>query len=75
MAGFLSGKAFAANQIEFVNLIVDHLTDHGVMPASTLYESPFTDVAPHGPDGMFTSDEVNSLVAVLDAVRATATAG
>jgi type I restriction enzyme R subunit len=75
LAGFLTGKALAANQVEFVNLIVEHLTDHGVMPASALYESPFTDVAPQGPEGIFTSDEVNGLVAALDAVRATAVGG
>ena len=73
-AGFLAGKTLNANQIEFVNLIVNHLTDHGVMPAALLYESPFIDVAPRGPDGIFTSAQVNELVAVLDRVRASALA-
>ena len=31
LAGFAEGKTLSANQIEFVNLIVDHLTEHGVM--------------------------------------------
>ena len=31
LAGFMAGKALSANQIEFVNLIVDHLTEHGAM--------------------------------------------
>lgn len=73
-AGFLSGKALSANQIEFVNLIIEHLTEHGVMGAALLYESPFTDVTPHGPDGLFTSEEVDELIGVLDQVRATAVA-
>jgi hypothetical protein len=30
-AGFLAGKNFNANQIEFVNLVVDHLTEHEVL--------------------------------------------
>lgn len=72
MAEFLAGKTFAANQIEFVNLVVDQLTDQGVVPAAALYESPFTDIAPEGPEAIFTADEVNRLVVVLDAVRATA---
>ena len=33
LAGFLSGKTLSANQIEFVDLIVNHLTEHGIMDA------------------------------------------
>jgi type I restriction enzyme R subunit len=74
LGDFLAGKVLGANQIEFVNLIVNHLTEHGVMDASLLYESPFTDLTPHGPDGLFTSKQVDELLAVLDRVRATALA-
>jgi type I restriction enzyme, R subunit len=74
VAGFLSGKALSANQIEFVSLVVDHLTEHGVMDAALLYESPFTDLTPQGPDGLFTSPQVDELVAVLARVRSTALA-
>jgi type I restriction enzyme R subunit len=73
-AGFLNGKTLTANQIEFVNLIVDHLTEHGVMGAALLYESPFTDLTPRGPDGLFTSSQVDELLAVLNQVRAAALA-
>jgi type I restriction enzyme R subunit len=54
--------------------IINHLTEHGVMSAALLCESPFTDLNPHGPDRLFTSDEVDALVAVLDDVRAAAVA-
>jgi type I restriction enzyme R subunit len=73
-AEFLVGKTLDANQIEFVNLMVDHLTAHGVMSASLLYESPFTDVTPRGPDEIFTASELDELLAVLDQVRAAALA-
>jgi type I restriction enzyme R subunit len=73
-AGFLAGKTLTANQIEFVNLIVDHLTEHGVMGAALLYESPFTDITPRGPDGLFTPAQLDELLAVLDQIRGAALA-
>jgi hypothetical protein len=48
---FLAGGRASANQVEFVNLIVEYLTEHGVMEAARLYESPFTDLSPRGPEG------------------------
>ena len=73
-AGFLTGKTLSANQIEFVNLIIDHLTEQGVMEPALLYESPFTDLSPHGPDGVFSSMQVDQLVSLLNQIRARAVA-
>src|SRR5581483_9495364 len=66
---FMVGKTLSANQIEFVNLIIDHLTEHGVMEPAALYESPFTDITPSGPEGLFDEGQIEELVAVLAAVR------
>jgi type I restriction enzyme R subunit len=71
---FLNGKTWSANQIEFVNLIVNHLTEHGVMEAARLYESPFTDLTPRGPEGLFSDPQVEALLSVLSSVRANALA-
>jgi type I restriction enzyme R subunit len=73
-AGFLAGKTLNSSQIEFVNLIVDHLTEHGIVDPALLYESPFTDITPRGPDGLFTSSELDELLAVLDHVKSSALA-
>jgi type I restriction enzyme, R subunit len=74
MTDFIANKALSANQLEFINLIVDHLTAHGVMEAARLYESPFTDITPRGPDGLFQPAELDELLRSLEAVRASAAA-
>jgi type I restriction enzyme R subunit len=67
---FLDGQAWSSRQIDFLNLIVNHLTENGMMDAGLLYESPFTDVTPSGPEGLFNSLQVDKLLAVLDKVKA-----
>jgi type I restriction enzyme, R subunit len=68
LAGFLADKNLNANQIEFIDMIINYLTEHGVMDAALLYESPFTDITPQGPDGLFTSAQVDELIACLEEV-------
>ncbi len=68
LSNFISGETLNANQIEFLDMITDYLTAHGFMDVGSLYESPFTDIAPQGPDSLFTSEQVEGLVAVLEEV-------
>ncbi len=74
MTSFLAGKCHTASQIEFINLIVTHLTEHGTVEPERLYESPFTDLTPKGPDGLFSATDLNELMRILKAVRASAMA-
>ncbi|MBI3892854.1 MAG: DUF4145 domain-containing protein [Candidatus Wallbacteria bacterium] len=71
---FLDGKTLTSRQLEFVTLIVDHLTEHGVMAQELLFESPFTDLAPTGPDGLFSASQVSELLEILEHVRSSALA-
>ncbi len=69
MNQFLNGKTWTANQIEFVNLIINHLTENGTMDPALLYKSPFVDITPSGPESIFTSSQVDDLIAILKNVR------
>lgn len=70
LSGFLAGRALNASQIEFSNLVIQHLTEHGAMDANLLYKSPFTDITPKGPDDLFDSKQVDELFAALQKIEA-----
>ncbi|MGB3495307.1 MAG: DEAD/DEAH box helicase family protein [Elainellaceae cyanobacterium] len=64
-AQYLEGSSFSANQIRFVETIIDYLTQNGVMDPGLLYEPPFTDADPDGLDGVFGDDDADQLVAIV----------
>ncbi|WP_018689620.1 DEAD/DEAH box helicase family protein [Ahrensia kielensis] len=63
-AQFLDSDA-TADQIEFVQLIIDYLTENGTMSPAMIYESPFKEIAPQGPEELFPEDKVVSLVSAI----------
>ncbi|RIK17084.1 MAG: restriction endonuclease subunit R [Acidobacteria bacterium] len=71
-AAYLDGRRFTVDQVRFVDLIVEELTANGVMEPGRLFESPFTDHAPTGPESVFRAQDVDGLVAILRDVRSTA---
>jgi type I restriction enzyme R subunit len=73
-AGFLAGKTLRPAQLEFIDLIVDHLTEQGAMRPDRLYEPPFTHISAQGVEGVFRDDEVDGLIRVLEEVRRCAAA-
>ncbi len=58
-----------SSQIEFIDMIIDHLTEHGCMDAARLYESPYIDKSPQGVEGIFPTAQVDELLAILESVR------
>ncbi len=71
---FIHAEAYTAAQLDFINLIIEQLTATGVMEPARLYESPFTDRAPTGPEQLFTEPEVDGIVIILDEIRERAVA-
>ncbi|MGH3579577.1 MAG: type I restriction-modification enzyme R subunit C-terminal domain-containing protein, partial [Mycobacterium sp.] len=69
---YLDGTKFTADQIRFINLIVNELTANGVVEPARLYESPYTDHAPTGPETMFPDADVDGIVDILRTVKANA---
>ncbi len=71
---FIEGTATTPNQIEFFNLMIEELTNNGVMEPERLFQSPFTDFNAQGPLGVFPPANVTKIVQVLEQIRARAVA-
>ena len=65
---FLSGKNLSADQITFINQIVEHLVKNGVMNPERLFEQPFTDIHSEGLAGVFPND-AERILAVIETVN------
>lgn len=62
---YLETQQFNANQIRFVEQLIDLLTQQGVMNPRLLYEPPFTDFHQDGLDGLFEDRDADSIVAIV----------
>jgi len=62
---FLEGRRLSGNQLQFLDLVIDHLTARGVMDPKLLYESPFTNFDSMGVEGVFEHADVLRLIQVL----------
>ncbi len=62
-------KRLNATQIDFIDTVIDHLAATGIVPPTRFYETPFTDLAPRGPEDLFTQTEITDMITVLDRIR------
>ena len=69
LSEFLNNKNATSSQINFLNLIVEELTKNGAIKDERLYESPFIDITPTGPENIFNQDQINKLFTKMEEIR------
>jgi len=72
---FIADTGATADQIEFLDMVIEHLTEKGVMDPALLYESPFIDIAPEGPQQVFEIERAKKLVQVIREFNESAAVG
>jgi integrase len=73
-SGFVEKRTLTADQLVFVNLVVEHLTQCGWMRPEQLYASPFTDEFEAGPNAVFSdARSLQDIIGILSLVRQNAT--
>jgi type I restriction enzyme R subunit len=71
---FIAERQLNGSQLDFINLVIDHLTQCGWMRPEQLYSSPFTDDFSGGPNSVFAEHQaVQALISTLSAVERNAT--
>lgn len=73
-ARYLEQGTFSANQIRFVETIIDYLTQNGVMDPGLLYEPPFQDFHYEGLDGVFAEEEADDIISIVRSFNETVSA-
>ena len=68
---FLASATLSADQIRFIDQIIDHLTQNGIMEPAALFEPPFTDQSAQGVVGVLPA-QAAQLVQVIERINANA---
>ncbi|GAB2552077.1 type I restriction-modification enzyme R subunit C-terminal domain-containing protein [Spirosoma aerophilum] len=68
-----SGPALTSTQIEFIHMLINYLTENGIVDKKILYRQPFTDLDNAGVSGVF-EGRVKQLFQVIDAINSHARA-
>ncbi|GEL19195.1 type I restriction-modification enzyme R subunit C-terminal domain-containing protein [Pseudonocardia asaccharolytica] len=69
---FQQGKTFTSTQLHFLHEVIGYLARNGTIEIDVLYQSPFTAIAPGGPEDIFPEIEIDEMVTTIHAVNATA---
>ena len=69
---YLDETQFNTSQIRFVEMIIDHLTQRGIMDPGLLYEQPFTGIHYEGLDGVFPSAIADEIVNIIELINSNA---
>ena len=69
MAEFLNERNASASQLEFFTMIVNYLTQYGVIERSRVCEAPFTSITDTGPDSIFENAKIVKLFNLIDDIK------
>ena len=65
---------YSKNQIQFVTLIIDELTERGVVEIARVYEAPYIALAPEGPETMFVEADLDRILTAIERLTSSASA-
>ncbi|MEQ8254811.1 MAG: DEAD/DEAH box helicase family protein [Roseovarius confluentis] len=67
---FIADRQLTADQLEFLDRIIDGLTEIGFVDPKNFYESPYTDIDSQGIAGVFPMEEARQIIAIVKGINA-----
>ena len=65
---FLNDGIYSSKQIQFINEIINYLTQHGVMDIGRIYEQPFNEIA-SSPEDLFKESDLDKICSLIKFVK------
>lgn len=66
---FVSQHQLTADQVEFLDMVIDSLTESGFVDPANFYESPFTDFDDMGIAGIFDRDQTKEIIRIVETLN------
>jgi len=65
-AEFINRPSISAEQMNFMNTLIDYLTENGTINKNVLFDRPFTDINHHGVLGVYKDDDALKIIQIID---------
>lgn len=65
-AEFINRPGITAEQIRFIDILVDYLTQNGAIEKPILFDRPFTDINQNGILGVFQDEDAVKIIKIID---------
>ena len=69
LSEFVAGTRMTAQQLDFLQVLTNHLVENGRVDPAALFNSPYNELAPSGPDVLFGDDGVVKLFSILRSIE------
>jgi type I restriction enzyme R subunit len=74
-AEFLNNGNLKADQVTFIQNIINYLNKNGTIEPSMLFEPPFTDINDYGLNGVFDDTSAYKIISIVEDVNENAQVG
>lgn len=68
-SAFVTQHELTADQTEFLDLVIDSLTETGIVDPTVFYESPYTDLDDMGIAGVFNRGQAQEIISIVRALN------